>query len=784
MATRRYDFLVGAEQATLPSVVDPSTSSDLITLGWLVEKGFSRDAIHAPVLTVQNCKDIPATERVDKMVVMVKALGGLFYFDSSSTALSDDILVIQPTSGTGRWLVLTGGAGGGSSIINNSFLAEDIDASSAPVAVCLSQKNCLFIEDIESWIDINEGSGQVSVQILSEDRPWLEYDLDTSEDAHDLCEAIKTALNAAAGLALTYDCSYNISTKLISISASNTFSILWKTGAHGTDNLNNHIGNQIGFNGTADDSSATSYTSDSVFENMGAYTARLFSEKTDAEFESRSRNFFGFIDVNGDKMTNPKIQKNLELEGFTGLDIGEEYYTASAAIVVDATNNKINFQEGAGSELTATLTNASYFQDLESSFNYSTLCTEIKTKMEAVGTYTYTVKYFKAGTNNHKFVISSTSGSFTLLWGTGTNASTSARYILGFTNSNTASASSHTSVDNVINSGLAVRDTSTSWIWETSVYVGLSTSDDSMFVETYHSVNRYTPVPSAGRGVFAGSNSTNIIDFIDISSKKNALSFGNLTKTFSGSSGFSSSTRGIFNNGLNEANSMQFITIAILGNTTIFGSLNTTRNEAPNCLSNQTRGLTLGGYSISAYITAIDYVTIATISNASYFGAILTARGYMCTASSNTRGITAAGLAFTTLYQNIEYMTIATTGNSILFGTMSNRIFAGGTSSNTRAVFAGGGTNSSFTTFTASIQYVTISTLGNASTFGSLVQQGLTSQGNCSNKTRGILGGRAYGTVSATIDSVEIPVLANATTFGNLTVAGFGGSCSDSHGGL
>ena len=71
-------------------------------------------------------------------------------------------------------------------------------------------------------------------------------------------------------------------------------------------------------------------------------------------------------------------------------------------IDIDATNNKLDFKEGNGSELTATLVSATY--------TLSALATEIKTQLDATGALTYTVIV----DSDDKMTISATDG-FSLL---------------------------------------------------------------------------------------------------------------------------------------------------------------------------------------------------------------------------------------------------------------------------------------------------------------------------------------------------------------------------------
>lgn len=96
----------------------------------------------------------------------------------------------------------------------------------------------------------------------------------------------------------------------------------------------------------------------------------------------------------------------------------------SGNIVIDDTNNKLDFEETVDTELTATLTNATY--------SAATLCTEIKTQMEVVGASVYTVT-FESG-NVFKIASDGAGGGniFNLLCYTGTNASNGVLPYIGF----------------------------------------------------------------------------------------------------------------------------------------------------------------------------------------------------------------------------------------------------------------------------------------------------------------------------------------------------------------
>lgn len=186
--------------------------------------------------------------------------------------------------------------------------------------------------------------------------------------------------------------------------------------------------------------------------------------------------------------------------------------------------------------------------------------------------------------------------------------------------------------------------------------------------------------------------------------------------------------------------------------------------------------------------------------------------------NGGARGVFGGGVAVPINTNFIEYITISTTGNAIDFGDLTYSINAlGSLSSNTRGIFAGGGSGSS------QIDFITISSTGNATDFGVDLPIATGDNSGCSNSTRGLIGGgltpgvsnvinyitisstgliadfgdltsaRAYLSACAsstrgifvggnnTIDFVTISTLGNAIDFGDLTTTGGGiGACSNS----
>jgi hypothetical protein len=86
----------------------------------------------------------------------------------------------------------------------------------------------------------------------------------TQDDVGSLCDTIYNAVTAAEAIGV-YTVSYSTVTNKFTITRSTgTFEILWKTGTHGSDNLDTHCGTLLGYTDSANDTGGLTYTSDSA----------------------------------------------------------------------------------------------------------------------------------------------------------------------------------------------------------------------------------------------------------------------------------------------------------------------------------------------------------------------------------------------------------------------------------------------------------------------------------------------------------------------------------------
>ena len=175
---------------------------------------------------------------------------------------------------------------------------------------------------------------------------------------------------------------------------------------------------------------------------------------------------------------------------------------------------------------------------------------------------------------------------------------------------------------------------------------GQDASDFGELVEDKRAGTTVNALTSAGfasptRGVIAGGGNprTNVIQYVTIATKGNAVDFGKLADeaALGRNTGFSSPTRGISAGGLipSAVNIIQYVTIATTGDATDFGDLTVVRYTAGSGASS-TRGVIGGGSNPSAKQNVIDYVTIASTGNATDFGDLTQAR--MNVGSSDAHG--------------------------------------------------------------------------------------------------------------------------------------------------
>ena len=312
----------------------------------------------------------------------------------------------------------------------------------------------------------------------------------------------------------------------------------------------------------------------------------------------------------------------------------------------------------------------------------------------------------------------------------------------------------------------------------------------------WKTVNSYARGGAAGRAVFMAGEapspsyalSGKNISYANISSLGNSNNFGDLSLNGKyGGSGMSNSTRGVIAGGWNSSPGpgnqydIEYITIASEGNAIDWGE-NNTGGWGSTGSSSSTRGLSAGGGYPSASVT-IDSILFSTVGTKEDWGDITAYKGRGTTSCNDpTRSVFFGGYT-PALQSTIEYKTTASNGNTVYFGELitAGRLMPG-MSSSTRGVMG----TKDYSAGDVGMGYITIASTGNAQYFGDLTVA-RSWGGATANQVRGLyVGGRQNSTYYNNIDYCTISSTGNFVDFGDLT----GGNdmqkacVSDSHGGL
>ena len=201
------------------------------------------------------------------------------------------------------------------------------------------------------------------------------------------------------------------------------------------------------------------------------------------------------------------------------------------------------------------------------------------------------------------------------------------------------------------------------------------------------------------RGIIGGGyqnpqspTTKNIISYITIQSTGNAIDFGDLTQAKAAFVAASSPTRGVWMGGRtgpavgDKVATIEYSTIATLGNNADFGDLTAATSHNGGC-SNAVRALNGMGYispSANTSTNTVNYITIATLGNAVDFGDATRAHYNLKACSSSIRGVFVGGGTPSSPYNTniMDYGQFASTGNLIDFGDLldANNEAAGCTS--------------------------------------------------------------------------------------------------------
>ena len=185
---------------------------------------------------------------------------------------------------------------------------------------------------------------------------------------------------------------------------------------------------------------------------------------------------------------------------------------------------------------------------------------------------------------------------------------------------------------------------------------------------------------SSTRGIMAGGitpSRVNVIDYVEMSTKGDATDFGDTFENFANAmNGISNGVRGVYNGGQdgssNISENIQFLTISSKGNALKFGELTNKRRSTGTC-SNSTRGVFAAGYNGGAGLSSIEFITISSEGNGTDFGDLSRSATttYTSGSASQTRAFFSGGYYQPAITGEIDYLLFSSGGNTIPFGDLS-----------------------------------------------------------------------------------------------------------------
>ena len=231
----------------------------------------------------------------------------------------------------------------------------------------------------------------------------------------------------------------------------------------------------------------------------------------------------------------------------------------------------------------------------------------------------------------------------------------------------------------------------------------------------------------------------NTIQFVSVSSTGNTSDFGDISASNVARAGYSANdrTRGVFGGGgtPQNTNALHFITIQSTGNSIDYGDLTSEPGQyRMGNVASTTRGLLMGLYAPGgdshANHNTIEFITIATLGNSVDFGD-LTTTASNCASSSNS--VRAIRLGKWPTNDMIDFVTIATLGNAIDFGDLASSVYDTTSAANSTRILQISGNGPVAPAYvTNTITFVEIATTGNSKDFGDVTQarRGLMSNSN------------------------------------------------------
>ena len=194
-------------------------------------------------------------------------------------------------------------------------------------------------------------------------------------------------------------------------------------------------------------------------------------------------------------------------------------------------------------------------------------------------------------------------------------------------------------------------------------------------------------IGDATRGIAVDSDAQNgTLEYITLASTADFVDFGDLIQSTNSNGTVNSPTRGVTLGGSSSPsriNNIEYITISTTGNATDFGDLIGTRTPNSGASSNAIRGIVMGGAApgpVASNTNTIEFITIATLGNGQDFGDLTSSRGDGAGFSSSTKAVCAMGSGSSDT--KVDHVQIMSAGNALDFGDLNQGSYEMGGNSN------------------------------------------------------------------------------------------------------
>lgn len=184
---REYKFNSGVKTSQIPSGNSPTEDGEMVSLGYANENYTLKVYYGDSVASVAALKAVGSASRFDgqrRVITGIGTAGVTYQFNAASSSVGDDDLVIQPTSGTGRWLKASegGGSSSGGGTAGIESLLQKLEAEKFHI-ISESLDNATGLSGIKKENQRNYAGSLLKTQAASDTDLYVGWNLKTFDES-------------------------------------------------------------------------------------------------------------------------------------------------------------------------------------------------------------------------------------------------------------------------------------------------------------------------------------------------------------------------------------------------------------------------------------------------------------------------------------------------------------------------------------------------------------------------------------------------------------------------